>query len=234
MFNRNWNVHVTSKYRYESTGIFDLSINHLQNERITNPIIIDVGCSYGQAIKWTSFLMKKQKFNPWTIGIDGAKTVKKQAEKNLDEFIAKDVFEVVDRDGSVDIVICHKAAIFVVGSRREAIIRKCTSFLKANGILITDVDCFQSRTMGDSVLRFLKHLKYQVPTPSCFKHGIKNFGREYDKRVNTRIRIDVFKLSKQEAVLYADNIIHGWENRSHAWKWWWKFRISTLMFIFTF
>lgn len=228
MFNRNWNIHMTSKDRYEFTGVLDLAINHLQHKGIKAPIIIDVGCSSGVAIERAAYKMKTLKFNPYTIGIDPVKTQRKKAEKNLDVFINKDVFEVYDKYESADIVICSKAAIFVEGHIREAIIRKCVSFLKENGILITDVDCFPPRSLREQMFRISRPLWYLVPTLECFKYGIKNIEREYAKRANTTIREDVFKKTKQDAISYADEIISGWNKRSPNWKRWWKFKILLL------
>lgn len=232
MFNRNWNIHITSKDRYEFTGILDLAINHLQLQRIKDPIIIDVGCSTGEAMERASHKMKTLKINPHTIGIDPAKTVRKKAEKNLDVFINKDVFKVIDRDESADIVICSKAAIFVEGSVREAIIRKCISFLKENGILITDVDCFPPRSLEKHMFIISRHLWHIVPTLGCFKHGIKNVTKEYSKRANTTIRESVFMKTKQDAISYADKIILGWNERSTTWKRWWKFKIRFMFWFY--
>ncbi|MCA2004073.1 MAG: hypothetical protein LDL06_04855, partial [Candidatus Nitrosotenuis sp.] len=66
MFNRNWSIHITSKDRYEHTGILELAIKHLQHQKIKNPIIIDVGCSTGEAMERAAHNMKKLKFNPHT------------------------------------------------------------------------------------------------------------------------------------------------------------------------
>lgn len=225
MINRNWPVVITSKGRYEFTGITDFAIEHLRQQRIKKPVIIDVGCSSGIAMKKSAETMKIAGFDPFTIGIDASKSVKSKAEKNLDKFIDRDVLEVDDQENTADVVICSKAAIYILGIRRADIIRKCASLLKNNGILITDVDCFPPRTFGENTIRFLKLFFDLIPTAECFKHGIKNIGREYDRSSNITIKKDVFKMTKNEAVSYVDEIIKGWQKRSPKWKRWWEFRI---------
>lgn len=225
MINRNWPVVVTSSDRYEFTGILDFAIEHLKQGGIKRPTIIDVGCSFGIAMKKASEIMKISGIDPFTIGIDTSKSVKSKAEKNLDQFIDRDVLEVYNQEGIADIVICSKAALYILGTQRADIIRKCASFLKDDGILITDVDCYPPRTVGENTTRFLKLCLSTIPTVGCFKHGIKNFNREYGRSSNVIIREDVFKKTKNEAMSYADEIIQGWEARSPKWKHWWEFRI---------
>lgn len=225
MLNRNWSIVITFKDRYEFTGINDFTVNHLKQQGIKKPSIIDVGCSTGIAMKKTAEIMRMLEFDPYITGIDASKKVKSKAEKNLDEFINRDVLDIDDKENTADVVICSKAAIFVLGTRRAAIIRKCTSFLKDNGILITDVDSYPPRTIRENAHRFLRFLRYQFPNIECFKHGIKNIRREYGRRANTTIRNDVFKMTKHEAMSYVDEIIKGWEKRSPRWKLWWRFRI---------
>jgi len=228
MLKGNWSVNITSKDRYEFTGITDFAVDHLKQQGIKKPTIIDVGCSLGIAMRKTAEIMKMSEFYPYTIGIDASKNVRSKAEKNLDRFINRDVLDIDDQEGTADVVICSKAAIYVLGTRRAAIIRKCASFLKDNGILITDVDCYQARTFRENAYRFLKFLWYQVPSDKCFKQGITNIHREYARRANTTIKEDVFKKTKHEAMSYVDDIIEGWEKRSPRWKQWWRFRILML------
>jgi len=228
MLNGNWSIIITSEDRYEFTGITEFTVDHLKEQGIKRPTIIDVGCSTGIAMRKTAEIMRISEFDPYTIGIDASKNVKSKAEKNLGKFINRDVIDVDDQENTADVVICSRAAIFVLGTRRADIIRKCASFLKDNGILITDVDCYPIRTFRENAHRLLRFLWYQVPTGECFKQGIKNIGREYDRRANTTIRDDVFKKTKHEAMSYVDEIIKGWEKRSPRWKLWWKFKILIL------
>jgi len=226
MFDKNWKINVTFKDRYETTGIKDFVINHLQQRDIGNPIIIDVGCSYGIAFERVFSILRTLGFHPYTIGIDASKKVRKKAEKIFDEFISEDVLNVCGKENVADIVICSKAAIFVTGTRRTAIIKKCTSFLKEDGIMITDVDCYPPRTLRTNIVRVMRLAWFQIPTLYCFKQAIrKNFYREYNKRRDTTIREDVFKLTKEESIAYTEKILQGWNNRSAKWKMWWKFKI---------
>src|SRR5574340_655579 len=118
MLNRNWSIFVTSEDRYEFTGINDFIINHLKQQGVKKPITIDVGCSTGIAMKKTAKIMRALEFNPYTIGIDASKSVNSKAEKNLDKFINRDVLDVDHQNDVADVVICSKAAIFVLGTRR--------------------------------------------------------------------------------------------------------------------
>lgn len=233
MINRNWSIAITDKDRYEFTGINNFTINHLTQQGVKNPTMIDVGCSTGIAIKQTAKVMRALEFNPYTIGIDASKSVALKAEKNLDKFINRDVLDVDDHASMADVVICSKAAIFVLGPRRSEMIRKCASFLKDDGILITDVDCYSRRTFVANIRRLLRFCWYQIPTFGCFKQGMKNISREYNRRANTTIREDVFKMTKFEAMSYANEIVAGWEKRSTRWKLWWKFIIFMLWLTFS-
>lgn len=229
MPDRNWSINITSPDRYEFTGITDFAVNYLKQQGTKRPIIIDVGCSFGTAMKKTTKIIRTLEFDPYTIGIDASKRVKPKAEQNFDEFINKDVLTVDGKEDTADIVICSRMAIYVIGSRRTDIIKKCVSFLKDGGILITDVDCYPPRSLSENVYRFLRFLWYQVPFDAeCFKHGIKNIGREYNRRANIPIREGVFKKTKHESISYVDEIINGWEKRSHRWKTWWGFKILIL------
>lgn len=233
LINGNWSVNTTSKNRYEFTGINKLIIDHLSQQKIPNPIIIDVGCSTGIALKETSEAMKRLSYKPYTIGIDQSKNVKSKAERNLCRFINSDVKDVDDLENTADVVICSKAAIYILGTRRSEIVRKCASFLKSSGILITDVDCYPPRTIVENTYRFLRSQWYMIPSIDCLTHGITNIAYEYWKRANTTIREDIFKMTKNEAISYADEIIHGWEKRSPRWKRWWQFRVFMLGLIFS-
>lgn len=233
LINRNWSVNITSKNRYEFTGINKLVIDHLNQKKISNPIIIDVGCSTGIALKKTFEAMKRSSYNPYTIGIDQSKYVKSKAEGNLSRFINRDALDVDDLENTADVVICSKAAIYILGAKRSAIIRKCASFLKRDGILITDVDCFPPRTIAENTYRFLRAQWYSIPSIDCFKHGVTNITFECERRANTIIKGDVFKMTKNEATSYADEIIRGWQKRSPEWKKWWQFRILMLGLAFS-
>lgn len=201
MFNRNWNIHITSKDRYEHTGILELAIEHLRQQKIKNPIIIDVGCSTGAAMERAASNMKALKFNPYTIGIDAAKKVRKKAEKNLDLFINKDVFEVFDNEESADIVICSKAAIFVDGPRREAIIRKCIGFLKKMGYLLQMLIVFRLDHQENKCLEFLDifgiwfqllsvlNMELKILKKSMLKEQIPQSEKGYSRKQNKTLSL---------------------------------------------
>ena len=61
------------------------------------------------------------------------------------------MFGISNFSEKADIVICSKMAIFVPGELRYKIIKKCTEFLKKEGILITDVDCFEKQKLSEEL-----------------------------------------------------------------------------------
>ena len=113
-------------------------------KKINEPYIIDVGCSSGDALKWASSKLERDGYKSYTVGIDISGKVAKKAGKNLDKFVLKDVLDVDDLDGKADIVVCHRAIVYVDASVKSEIIRKCGDFLKDDGVLITENDDFQS------------------------------------------------------------------------------------------
>ena len=139
----NWSNTHTDKERYEKVGILDDMTKYFTYEKIVSPTIIDACCSNGMAIQYSVNKLKNELgITPFVIGIDISKDVKKYAEKNVDEFINSDILNVDNKKSSADIVICHKAAIYIHGDQRSKIIQKCSTFLKKDGLLITDADDF--------------------------------------------------------------------------------------------
>ncbi len=223
MLDGYWPINYTFEDRYELTGIIDLMFEHVEDSKKKKFVVVDIGCSYGLAMKYAQNHLKQKGLDLFTIGIDFSKNVVDEAKKNLDKFINADVFSVNTNVENVDIVVCSKAAIFVTGDVRYKIIRKCIEFLKKDGILITDVDCFEKPKLSDD----LKLIQYVFPTLSCFKNGIKGFRKEYRRRLHFRFRKKMKKMNKNDALTFAEEILSAWNNLSYFKKLDWKITILT-------
>ena len=221
MFTGNWLINYTFEDRYEVTGITDFILDYTNNSK-KKFVILDVGCSIGTAMKYAQNYLKQKNVESFTVGIDISKNVIDKASENLDQFINKDLFNVDDFVKKADIVICSKAAIFVPGEIRYKIIRKCSEFLKNEGILITDVDCFEKSKLSDDLFNF----QYEFPSLTCFKKiHIKEFRKELRRRRNIPYKKKMKKMSKDEASKYAEEIIPAWNNFSFFKKLAWQLSI---------
>jgi|SRR3989344_712689 len=192
MLDGYWSINKTYEDRYELTGITDLILEYAKESGKKNFVIMDVGCSIGIAMKYAQVYLNQKGIESFTIGIDYSKNVAEEANKNLDKFINEDMFGISNFSEKADIVICSKMAIFVPGELRYKIIKKCTEFLKKEGILITDVDCFEKQKLSEE----LKLIQYVIPTPSCFKNGFRGFPKEFRRRTHTRFRLKMKKCIK--------------------------------------
>ncbi|MCV0411392.1 class I SAM-dependent methyltransferase [Nitrosarchaeum sp.] len=223
--NGYWPINHTFADRYVVTGITNLILEHVTNSK-KKLIIIDVGCSKGVAMKYAQNYLEQKNIKSVTIGIDVSKNIVNDAKKNLNEFINKDVLHVDDCDEKADVVICSKAIIFVTGEIRYNIIKKCSKFLKNDGILITDVDCFEKSNLLDELRLF----QYIIPSFSCFKNGLSRFYEEYRMRFYTPLRKKMKKKSKSDAINYAEAILSGWQSLSSLQKLDWKLVINWKLF----
>ncbi|EPA06873.1 class I SAM-dependent methyltransferase [Candidatus Nitrosarchaeum limnium] len=227
MLNGYWPINYTFEDRYELTGIINYILEYANNST-KKFVIIDVGCSNGSAMKYAQTYLQQKNIESFTIGIDISKNVVDEARKNLDQFINENVLNVDNCAGKADIVICSKAAIFVEGDVRCQIIRKCSEFLKNDGILITDVDCFEKTKL----LEWFKLPQYLFPfVPSCFKNGIRGFRKEYRRRIHTRFRKSMKKMYKTDAATYAEKILSAWIDLPYIKKLDWKFQIISTYYL---
>ena len=204
----NWSNTHTDKERYEKVGILDDMIKYFTYEKIVSPTIIDACCSDGMAIQYSVNKLKNELgITPFVIGIDISKDVKKYAEKNVDEFINSDILNVDNKKSSADIVICHKAAIYIHGDQRSKIIQKCSTFLKKDGLLITDADAFPNLTFWNKIKRFMSY---------CNNNTFKKYVKTY---------------RKNDANDHAHKIQTNWNKKSQIWKYLWNLEINIMKHI---
>lgn len=137
--NQFWTCNNTWHTRYDDFGVTGYMLSHLRD--IKNAVVIDVGCSNGKAVLGSKQCLSKHGIDIYAIGIDIStrKNIITNAEKNLDEFINKNVLEVSQYVGKADVVVCLNATRLVSNNLKSEIIKKCAWFLKPNGVLITDV-----------------------------------------------------------------------------------------------
>lgn len=213
--NGNWTKNHTFADRYVVTGITKLILAHTRNSK-KKIIIMDVGCSKGVAIKHAQDCLKQENIESFTIGIDVSENIAKEANENLNKFINKDVLQVYDCTEKADIVICSKVIIFVTGELKYKIIKKCSEFLKNDGILITD-DLLNEKY---PLLEELKLIQYMFPNSSPFK---KDFYQKYRMRFYTPLRKKMKKISKSDVINYAEDVLSSWQRLSYIQKWFLKF-----------
>ena len=135
--------------RYDEMGITGYIHQYASTHReVLN--VIDVGCSTAIATKTAQDCLKKHGIKTTTTGIDSSAGVESDAIKNLDHFeqLNANSSEADKYVGKADVVICANVANWVYKwlSRRDTtrIIKRCSKFLKKDGILVTDApdaDC---------------------------------------------------------------------------------------------
>ena len=138
MTTHRWNRTITWKHRYNEIGVINL-IQRLNKKEL---LVIDVGCSIGVAIKHCKKTLLKHGITIYTIGIDGQKNVWDKAENNVDQLVRCDAKDVVNYDKTADVVICINTVRFTNPDYKKNVLKKCITFLKQDGVLITNVESF--------------------------------------------------------------------------------------------
>ena len=132
-----WKCGWTWGSRYDELGIPCIIDSYRKRIGVNSLLVIDVGCSKGDAMNDCQRLLKTRGVQLDTVGIDQSPNVKKKAEKNLDRFILSDVLRVENNDNTADVVICANMLRYrVMPEEKRLIVKKCASFLKPPGILI--------------------------------------------------------------------------------------------------
>ena len=135
--NKTWNA------RYDEMGITGHIYKHA-NDHTGVLDVLDIGCSTGIATKTAQKCLNEHGIHIKTTGIDNSPKIKSNAIKNLDHFVQIDVFssKADEYVGSADVVICANVAnyLYKLFSRRDTarIIKRCSEFIKKDGILVTD------------------------------------------------------------------------------------------------
>ena len=231
--NGNWNVNYTFEKRYEQTGIVDLILDYAKQHLKQKLVVVDVGCSFGKAMKYAQNYLEKKGIESYTIGIDGSKKVSADAKKNLDDFIGCDVTDVVtltedSRKNLADfigcdvsdvatlkenanIVICSKMAIWVAHDVQYRIIEKCAEFLKNDGKLITDVGCFKSSKLHEGIKFKRSSLRrpdaWIVRVKAMDKNNVKNFVRNIQSVKDDMTCIEKVRFEFMKLITYAPSWI---------------------------
>ena len=141
-FDKTWNT------RYDEMGITG-HIRQYANNHHGVLDVIDVGCSTGISTKTTQECLSEHGINIKTTGIDSSLTVKSKAIKNLNHFEPENIFssKLDVYAGKADVVICVNVVNWFYNMLNKfpffnrdsiGIIKRCLTFLKNDGILITD------------------------------------------------------------------------------------------------
>ena len=195
-----WGCTTTWSERYDQFGATGYMLIHAKcKEWIT---VVDVGCSTGDAINESKKCLARHNIALTTIGIDMSKDVEAKAKANLDRFIPKNVLDVNEHAGEADVVLCMNATRYVTDDVSGSIIRKCTSFLKPNGVLITGVQDRYRKKLD------LLWPKTKPPETVCFKQ------RSRVRRWVDNQPIDTRMMARDEACRYADMLVSDWRDKA--------------------
>ena len=134
-----WSCSKTWPNRYDDFGATGYILLHAQG--MEKAVVIDVGCSTGEAMLKSKLCLSRHGIKLYTVGIDMSDNakLKAKAKNNLDEFIDSDARKVDNYAGKADIVVCLNAVRYVPGDAKSDMITKCAEFLKPDGVLITGV-----------------------------------------------------------------------------------------------
>ena len=133
-----WSRTITWKHRYNEIGITNL-IQRLNKREL---LVMDVGCSKGVTIKHCKKTLLKHGITIHTVGVDGQRRVWDEAENNVDQLLRCDAKDVDSYDGAADVVICVNTVRFTNPEYKKGVLNKCITFLKQDGVLITNVESF--------------------------------------------------------------------------------------------
>ena len=132
-----WTDNRTWAGRYDELGISCIISSHSDRLGSNSLRVIDVGCSKGAATYDCQQILANRSIKIETIGIDQSPKIRKDAEKNLDQFILSNVLCVENHIGNADVVICANMLRWgVTPLERCQVIKKCAGFLNPTGILI--------------------------------------------------------------------------------------------------
>jgi Zn-dependent protease with chaperone function/SAM-dependent methyltransferase len=218
--NVNWEINFTNPNRYRSNGIFHHILDYARSNNLHELVILDVGCSTGQAARTLKADLRKSGIQARVIGVDPSGRVRKRAAKNIDEFHQVDILKTMRDDlPLVDVVICSFAAIFVTGERRYSIIHRCAEQLKDDGVLVTNAFPFERIGIPTPAAA----LGYQVGALRFLRQGWRPFRSELSKRgAETAKRRTWAIRGRLSAVGYAERILSSWEGlapeKKKAWK----------------
>ena len=196
---RYWNCSYTTPKRYDYLGATWYALSHAKRKK--KAIIIDVGCSTGEAMAECKKCLIQHGASVHAIGIDMSREVATSADSKLDEFINKDVLDVDGYKGGADIVMCLNVTRFVTWNVRHEIIRKCAWFLNNEGMLITGID-------DEHIKKIV--LEPSPSSPKCVCCDMSWVGRL--KRSFRSDPKDTRMMRRSEAYNYANILTSEWED----------------------
>jgi 2-polyprenyl-3-methyl-5-hydroxy-6-metoxy-1,4-benzoquinol methylase len=221
MFYWHWSSNYTFPERYDETGIDDRIIEFAKKKNKTSLDILDVGCSNGIAAKCMKSRLKERGLTVTITGIDRSSKMEKEARQNLDRFILGNVLE-INANPEFDIVICSKMALFVDHKLRAEIISKCAKFLRDDGGLVTDANCYEITSTIQNIRTWINDYKTVFPT---IRQGPIKFYKSIREMQRIRLKREMFLIDGSNRVeQYAKKIIDGY-NKLNFFQ---KFNVMTL------
>lgn len=152
-------------------------------------VVIDVGCSKGEALKGAKDCLANHGVEVYAIGIDVLQKVAKDAKTNLDEFELGNVLDVTKYESVADVTLCLNAMRTLSEARKSLMIKRCVDFLKPDGMMITHVGKRYQKQLN---------LHSSLPARVC-KSG--RFGRLVE--LVCGIHVDTKFLTNDDALAYA-------------------------------
>lgn len=211
MFNRNWSSSYTFEDRYDLTGVNDRVIEYAKKNNKKYLDILDVGCSSGIAMKDLQNKLKEKGIVVKTAGVDPSHRIKNDADKNLDRFISGDILK-VKAEPEFDVVVCSKMVLFVSPKLRSDIISKCAEFLKENGGLVTDANCYEFTTAIQDIQTWIKDYQKVL---TQIQHGPVMLYKIIREIQSMRVKRKMFLIESRKGVeRYSKEILDGYNSLS--------------------
>lgn len=212
-----WKKTTTWPRRYHHFGVTDYILSRTRQKN--EIVIIDVGCSTGEAMTECKKYLVQSGIGVYTIGIDSSETVSVAAKKNLDQFILSNVLDVNEHQKTADIVLCMNMERFVDWDVRSRIIRKCNWFLKSDGMLITGINKKHRKQLRMEQLDLAN--PDMVYADNSWKTQAEDL-RRYFCIKDTRM------ISYSEALSYANLFSSDWQNISMLRRFYTKYLLTVL------
>ncbi|MGA2574045.1 MAG: class I SAM-dependent methyltransferase [Candidatus Methanomethylicaceae archaeon] len=222
----NWPADFTFPERYYVCGIFDAieEFCYRTNRRYID--IVDVGCSTGVALLDLKTRLQSLGISSHVRGIDCSQQVEEAGGQNLVEFILGDITKMGNPDHAADVVICWAVANNVTPKHRAEILDASSKYVKADGMLITSANCFESTKLSIVMMEWI-HSRFPL---GSLRNGFKAFRKESDSR-----QIEIFVRRNRHILFgsvacaqYPFSVIEGWKKRDPIYRSVWIMHLAAI------
>lgn len=214
---KHWKNTTTWPRRYDHFGATGYALSYARHKG--EVVIIDVGCSTGEAMVECKKCLAQHGIRVREIGIDSSEKVAAASEKNLDKFIQRNVLNVNEYEKTADIVLCMNMERFIDWDNRSEIIEKCSWFLKDDGMLITGISKKHQKRLK------LEQPISTIPDMVCVGDSWKTWVVDLQRRVCIK---DTRMMPRSEALHYADMLLSDWQKADTLRRLYMKYLLTIL------